>query len=92
MFLARVVGNVVATVKHAAYHGRKVMAVQPVDELGKERGRSFLSVDFVQAGPGDLVLVVKEGSSSRQVFGMETGPVHSVIVGIVDKVDTEPEG
>jgi microcompartment protein CcmK/EutM len=42
----------------------------------------------VQAGPGDLVLVLDEGSSARQLLDAEpNGPVRAVIVGIVDAID-----
>ena len=88
MTLARVVGNVVATEKHPHYHGRKILAVQPVDPEGKPKGRSLLAVDGVQAGIGDLVLVVDEGGSARAVLGDEGATtVRTVICGIVDRID-----
>lgn len=87
MILAKVIGNVVATIKHPIYEGSKVMIVEPVDENYEVRGHSFLSCDFVQAGPGDIVLVAREGNASRQLFGDPKGPVHSVILGVVDHVD-----
>ena len=88
MKLARVKGTVVATVKHKAFAGRALLVVQPVDERGAETGDSFLAVDMVQAGDGDLVLVNQEGNGSRQLLksGPQT-PVRSLIVGIVDAVD-----
>ena len=88
MIICRVEATVVATIKHPVYKGHKVLMVQPTDPQGDPVGESFLSVDFVQAGVGDRVLVVKEGSSARLVFGKETAPVHSVIVGIIDEIDT----
>ncbi|MBT6326498.1 MAG: HlyD family efflux transporter periplasmic adaptor subunit, partial [Bdellovibrionales bacterium] len=45
MILAKVVGNVTATIKHPSYEGHKNMLVQPVDENGKEIGSPFLSFD-----------------------------------------------
>ena len=63
MKLCRVLGPVVSTEKHAAYRGLKLLAVQPVDEKGKAQGKSFLAVDRVaQAGEGDMVLVLTEGT------------------------------
>lgn len=87
MKLCRVLGTVVATAKHPVYVGRKLMVVQPVDEQGREQGHSFLAVDRVQAGEGDLVLVNSEGSGARQLIPIEKLPIRSLIVGIVDQVD-----
>jgi len=90
MTLARVVANVVATEKHPHYRGQKILAVQPVDPAGKPKGKSLLAVDGVQAGVGDLVLVVDEGGSARAVLGDDTlVTVRTAICGIVDRVDIE---
>lgn len=88
MRMCRVIGNVVATEKHPAYHGHKLMVVQPLDATGKDSGASFLAVDTVQAGPGDRVIVLTEGNGVRQILQMgQQVPIRSVIVGIVDQVD-----
>ena len=88
MMLARVVANVVSTEKHPHYKGQKILVVQPVDPEGKPKGRSLLAVDGVQAGIGDLVLVVDEGGSARAVIGDETAvTIRTAICGIVDRVD-----
>jgi microcompartment protein CcmK/EutM len=88
MVLCRVLGPVVATEKHPAFARLKLLVVQPVDEKGAPAGRSFLAVDrAVQAGAGDTVLVLREGTGIRQLFGVPlTGklPIRSCIVGIVD--------
>lgn len=87
MRLCRVKGNIVATVKHPAYHARKLMLVQPLDEQRRDSGDSFIAVDLAQAGPGDTVLVMSEGNGVRQLLRDATAPIRSVIVGIVDHVD-----
>lgn len=92
MMLARVVANVVATEKHPHYQGRKILVVQPVDPEGKPRGKSLLAVDGVQAGIGDLVLVVDEGGSARAVIDDESAmTIRTAICGIVDRVDIEAQ-
>ena len=87
MRLCKVKGTVVSTVKNPVYEGLKLMVVQPLDEAGAEQGHSFLAVDRVQAGEGDLVLVNSEGSGARQLFGKAVLPIRSLITGIVDSVD-----
>ena len=89
MKLCRVKGTVVATAKHPAYDGLKLLVVQPLDERRESQGPSFLAVDRVQAGEGDVVLVNQEGNGARQLFGKKVLPIRSVIVGVVDLVDIE---
>lgn len=91
MTLARVEGTVVATAHHPSFDGRKLLVVQPLDEAGRAVGSSFLAVDMVQAGPGDTVLVNREGNGNRQLLKMGAQvPIRSLIVGIVDAIDHEP--
>src|SRR4051812_6100689 len=103
MLLADVVGTVVMTVKHPAFAGEKLMAVQPLDEKGAAVGAVILAIDRAQAGVGDKVLVLREGSGIRQIIGREQGkpideavkmdwPVRSMIVGIVDEVHVPKTG
>ena len=87
MILARVIGNSVSSVKHPSYHGQKVMVVQPVEtDTHTARGSSFLALDSVQAGVGDLVIAAREGNTARQILKNNDAPYHAVIVGIVDEV------
>jgi microcompartment protein CcmK/EutM len=89
MTLCKVMGNVVATAHHPSFDGRKLMIVQPLDEKGASTGDSFLAVDMVQAGPGDTVLVNREGNGNRQLLKMgPIVPIRSLIVGIVDHIDS----
>jgi ethanolamine utilization protein EutN len=86
--LCKVLGTVVATQKHPAFNGRKLMVVQPLDEREKPLGKSFLAVDHTSsAGKGDTVLVMREGNGVRQLLKYERAPIRSVIVGVVDHVD-----
>jgi ethanolamine utilization protein EutN len=86
--LCRVLGNVVATAKHPAFEARKLLVVQPLDEKKQPMGNSFLAVDHTSsAGPGDVVLVLREGTGIRQILGDKTLPIRSLIVGVVDEVD-----
>jgi microcompartment protein CcmK/EutM len=84
MILCDVVGSVVSTIKIREHDGRKIMLVQPVSPAGEKEGAVFLALDMVGCGPGERVIVNKEGGSSRIAFGDETAGVHSTITGIVD--------
>ncbi len=88
MYVGRVVGTVVATIKHPAYQGYKLLTVARESLEGSLEEKYDIALDTVQAGVGDWVLVLDEGNSARQVLGMEPwGPVRAVIVGIVDDIE-----
>jgi len=85
----RVVAPMWAAAKHPAFAGRSLFVVQPLDELGKDAGTSFVAIDHVQAGVGDKVIVLTEGNGVRQILEMgDLVPIRSIIVGIVDQVAT----
>jgi len=80
-----------AAVKHPAFEGRPLFVVQPLDDRGADVGASFVAVDTVQAGVGDKVLVLTEGTGARQILKMgDIVPIRSIIVGIVDAMETSP--
>ena len=93
MILGRVCGTVVSTVQHPFYDGRKQLIVRAVLPDGSFDGERYVvAVDLVGAGVGETVLVEDEGNSARQLLETSpTGPVRSVVVGIVDHV-TEGQG
>lgn len=85
MKLAKVIGHVVSTVKTTSHKSSKLMIVQPVDMDGQSSAGSLIAVDGMQSGIGDLVLVVEEGGSARQVMKRTDAAVDAIIVGIVDE-------
>lgn len=90
MILARVLGTVVATEKHPAFHARKLLVVQPLTEKLEAFGKSFLAIDDKSsAGKGDVVLVLREGTGVRQIVGDKMAPIRSCVVGVVDHVQLE---
>jgi microcompartment protein CcmK/EutM len=86
MKLARVTGNLVATVKNEAYDGKKLLWVQPVDINGKDKGEAFITIDAVGAGAGETVLVLEEGGGAQMVCERADAPIGSAIVAIVDEI------
>lgn len=88
MFLARVVGNVVATVKNASLVGKKILIVQPMDKHGKDQGGKLLALDSVGAGAGETVYCCRGREASFPWLPQEV-PTETSIVAIVDKVNIE---
>jgi len=91
MFLARITGRVVSTQKVDEMVGQKLLIVEPlrVDEKDqsslKPTGRTFVVVDTVGAGEGEVVLCV-QGSSARFTPQTKSLPIDAAIIGIVDQV------
>jgi microcompartment protein CcmK/EutM len=88
MRIATIIGTVVATMKDEKLRGRKLLLVRETDLSGKAAGEPFVAVDTVDSGQGDLV-VITEGSSARQTSFTEGLPVDSVIVAVIDSLETE---
>jgi microcompartment protein CcmK/EutM len=86
VYIAKVIGTVVATIKISHLDGHKLLLVDQLDLRGEETGDYDIAVDVVQAGPGDTVLVIDEGNGARQVLGLDPGAVRAVVVGVVDEV------
>lgn len=88
MMLGTVRGHIVSTINHPFYTGKKLLVVEKEDPAGKPGGYLIAIDGGVSAGVGDRVLVVDEGNSARQIVGGSDAPLRSIIVGIVDRVDT----
>jgi ethanolamine utilization protein EutN len=94
MFVAMVTGSVVATQKTGSMTGHKLLVVEPyrLDEKSRSRlvatGRTFIAVDTLGAGEGQLVLVT-QGSSARLTPETKTLPIDAVVIGLVDTVRIE---
>ncbi|MBN1137008.1 MAG: hypothetical protein JXM73_10500 [Anaerolineae bacterium] len=99
MYVGRVSGTVVATIKNELFQGRKLLVVDRLDLAGlaalsagepaksRSGAKYDIAVDMVQAGEGDIVLVLDEGNSARQIVDREPdGAIRAVIVGIVDEI------
>ncbi len=87
MEIARVKGTVVATRKDAKLSGHKMLLLEMADTSGAPKsGAPIVALDSLDAGIGDLVLVVR-GSSARQAQNMSTTPVDAIVIGIIDHIE-----
>ncbi len=86
MYIGKVIGTVVSTIKISHLQDSKLLLVDQLDLRGEETGDYDIAVDVAQAGIGDTVLVIDEGNGARQVLGLDPGAVRAVIVGVVDEV------
>lgn len=87
MLIARVVGEVWSTQKHASHEGRKALLVQPVNLDGTDRGDAVIAFDAVDAGVGDRVLLVTEGFSAMTSVDRPESPIDMAVIGVIDTID-----
>ena len=86
MFLAKVIGTVVATTKYQGLEGVKFLIVQPLDKHQQPKGEPVVAADGVaMAGPGEIVYIVASREAAQALPEIFV-PVDHAIVGIVDEV------
>jgi microcompartment protein CcmK/EutM len=88
MQLARVLGEVVATIKDAQLTGSKLLVLQPLNAAGEPAGRTLVAVDSVGAGVGEHVFFVRGREAAFPFYPAEP-PTDAAIIGIVDHWNAE---
>src|ERR671914_321611 len=86
--LARVIGDVVATIKDANLTGIRLLVLQPIAASGEDAGRTLVALDSVGAGVGEHVFFVR-GREAAFPFYPGEPPADASVVGIVDRWDME---
>jgi microcompartment protein CcmK/EutM len=89
MQIARVVGEVVSTIKDSNLSSLKLLILQPLSASGEAAGRALVAVDSVGAGVGETVFFVRGREASFPFYPAEP-PVDAAITGIVDHMDVGP--
>ncbi|HBJ1647088.1 EutN/CcmL family microcompartment protein [Clostridium botulinum] len=90
MYLAKVVGVVVATTKSQGLVGKKMLMVKPLTPEYNPAGNIEVAIDSVGAGNGELVLVAT-GYAAHQQFNAKDAPIDRAIIAIVDSVEVSKE-
>ncbi|MGD0708102.1 MAG: EutN/CcmL family microcompartment protein [Anaerolineaceae bacterium] len=92
MLLGRVHGTAVCTVKYPGTEGLKLLVVQPLDRHLNPVGGLQVAADVVQAGPGDLCVMVRSREAALALPDVKFVPVDLALVGIVDELEVKPDG
>jgi ethanolamine utilization protein EutN len=90
MFLGRIVGRVVSTMKNPSLEGKKILIVQPIDPNGKDHCEKILALDSVGAGSGEVVYFCRGREASFPWYPNEI-PTDRTIVAIIDHIDLHPK-
>ena len=88
MQLARVIGDVVSTIKDSGLNSHKLLLLQPITPDRAPAGRTLVAVDAVGAGVGEHVFFVR-GREASFPFLPDEPPTDACVVGIVDHWDLE---
>ena len=83
MYLARVIGRLVSTVKQDTLHAVPLLWIQPIGCSGANAGKPLVAIDRIGAGPGETVVYI----TSREAAVTLENPFVAVDAGIVAKVD-----
>jgi microcompartment protein CcmK/EutM len=84
--IGQVAGTVVSTISAPIFDGRKLLLCDIVTPRGEPTGDYTIAADSIDAGVGDLVLILDEGSSARQIVGETVAPIRAMVVGIIDEI------
>ena len=79
MYLGKVIGNVVCSVKNDALEGRTLLLVRRLPS-----GSAVVAIDAVGAGVGETVYVCR-GREAAYAFKPDEVPTEASIVAIVDE-------
>lgn len=85
MYICRVQGKCVSTIKNAGLSGFGLVTVQRLSRAGNPAGEVLVAVDTIGCSVGETVLVTR-GSAARAALGTDS-PSDMAIVGIVDTYD-----
>ncbi|HKX46535.1 MAG TPA: EutN/CcmL family microcompartment protein [Planctomycetota bacterium] len=85
MYLARVIGRLVATTRYPGLDGVALQVIQPLDEDGRPAGASQVACAAISSGPGDLVSVIDGREAALALPGETFVPVDVTIVGFVEQ-------
>ncbi len=89
MKIARVVGNVVATIKQQTHYGKKLMIIEYLDLDLKPKGPRVIAFDAADAGVGDIVLVCIDGGSAKMLQKDQEVIADATICGVLDHLSVD---
>jgi len=92
MLFGRVKGSAVCTLKVPGTQGLKLLIVQPLNRKMEPLGPLQVAADVVDAGPGDLCVMVRSREAALAMPEVKFVPVDLALVGIVDDLEVRPDG
>ncbi len=91
MLFGRVRGSAICTVKYPGTEGLKLLLVQPMNKKLEPLGPLQVAADVVDAGPGDLCVMVRSREAALAMPDVKFVPIDLALVGIVDELEVRPD-
>ena len=91
MLFGRVRGSAVCTIKYPGTEGLKLLLVQPLDRRLEPLGPLQAAADVVDAGPGDLCVMVRSREAALAMPDVKFVPIDLALVGVVDELEVRPD-
>jgi ethanolamine utilization protein EutN len=91
MLLGRVKGTAVCTLKYPGTEGLKLLIVQPLNKHLEPVGALQVAADVVDAGIGDLCVMVRSREAALALPDIKFVPVDLALIGIVDELTVRPD-
>jgi ethanolamine utilization protein EutN len=91
MLLGRVKGTAVCTLKYPGTEGLKLLIVQPLNKHLEPVGALQVAADVVDAGIGDLCVMVRSREAALSLPDIKFVPVDLALIGIVDELTVRPD-
>jgi len=92
MLFGRVKGTAICTIKYPGTEGLKLLVVQPLNKKLEPIGILQVAADVVQAGVGDLCVMVRSREAALAMPDVKFVPIDLALVGIVDELEVKPDG
>jgi ethanolamine utilization protein EutN len=92
MLFGRVKGTAICTMKYQGTEGLKLLVVQPLNKKLEPIGILQVAADVVQAGIGDLCVMVRSREAALAMPDIKFVPIDLALVGIVDELEVRPDG
>src|SRR5512143_1931471 len=91
MLFGRVHGTAVCTLKYPGTEGLKLLVVQPLNKKLEPVGPLQVAADVVQAGVGDLCVMVRSREAALAMPEIKFVPIDLALIGIVNELEVVAE-
>ncbi len=92
MIFGKVVGSAICTLKYTGTEGLKLLVVQPLNKKLEPNGPLQVAADVVDAGPGDLCVMVRSREAALAMPQVKFVPIDLALVGVIDDLEVRPDG
>lgn len=90
MYIGKVTGKVVSTIKDPRLTGISFVLVERLPARAGQESEVFVAADTIGCGEGNTVLLTK-GGAARMAANLQDTPVDLAVIGIIDNCELAQE-